>query len=143
MTTKAQYVIVALVLSQLIVFGCSKPPRGGPRVKTHPATGIVNVDGSPQEAILVECYPEPGGTIQRPLAGHTDAEGKFVISTYESGDGLPAGEYALTFKWMVSQGLTAVDKFKGAYSDPKKSEYKVTVIEDQPIDLGVIELKTQ
>ncbi len=143
MTTIARFLAVTFLVSQLILLGCSKPPRGGPRVKTHPASGIVHVDGSPQAAVLVECYPEPGGTIQRPLAGHTDEEGKFVISTYESGDGLPVGEYALTFKWMVSQGLTAIDKFKGAYSDPKKSEHKVTVTEGEPIDLGVIELKTK
>ena len=106
------------------------------------ATGIVNVDGNPQPGVLVECHPEPGGEIQRPLSGHTDEEGKFSISTYEAGDGLPQGAYTLTFQWMVAQGLTSIDKFKGTYADPKKSEYKLTVNEGEPNDLGVIELVT-
>ncbi|MFH1922367.1 MAG: hypothetical protein ABIP48_21095 [Planctomycetota bacterium] len=38
---------------------------------------------------------------------------------------------------------TDLDKLKGKYSDPAKSEFKVTVTEGQPTDMGRFELTTK
>ena len=84
------------------------------------------------------------GTWER--VAFTDEEGKFEISTYESSDGVPAGEYALTFmwgKWNMSGSYGGPDKLNDRYTDPKTSEVKVTVKDGEPTDLGTIELTTK
>jgi hypothetical protein len=76
--------------------------------------------------------------------GMTDANGLFTISTYETGDGVPAGQYQLTFVWgqiNLMNSQYSGDKLNGKYSDPAKSEHTLTVTDsDDPHDLGVIEL---
>jgi len=138
---------VAVLLGAILCVGCSqhKPPQGGPRLKTSPVIGIVQVDGATVEGLLVECHPEPGLKIQYAVTTATDAKGKFSPSTYESGDGLPEGTYSLVFMWLEPGmiGKEPVDKLKGAYSDPKKSTHKVTVKAGEKCDLGVIELSAK
>ena len=77
----------------------------------------------------------------------TDVEGKFAISTYQSGDGLPEGEYALTFMWgqlnLISKSYGGPDKLNGRYLNAQTSEHRVTVEAGDPIDLGRIELSTR
>ena len=72
----------------------------------------------------------------------TDADGRFSISMYQKGDGLPEGTYRLTFKW-EEFGIPIKDKLNRAYTDPLKSTYKVTVTAGEPNDLGLIELSTK
>jgi len=133
----------AILIASAIFTGCSEPPRGGPRFTTFPVTGEVDVDGEPAELIEIECHPDGDSSeIKYPISTMTDKNGHFSISTYQSGDGLPAGDYVLSFKW-IEPGLVPKDRFKGAYSDPKKSKIKVTVETGQKNDLGVIELSTK
>lgn len=132
----------AILLLAILVAGCSEGPRGGPRLKTYPVTGTVLVDGVPAAGVTVECHPEPGAQLKHEAARGTDENGKFSIGTYESKDGLPEGTYKLAFIW-PEMGLVAKDKLKGAYADPKKSEFKVTVDTGKPNDLGEINLKTK
>jgi hypothetical protein len=74
----------------------------------------------------------------------TDTEGTFSLSTYETGDGVPAGEYKLTFVWgqiSLLNGQYSGDKFNGKYADAAKSEISLTIASgDETHDLGVIEL---
>ncbi len=44
----------------------------------------------------------------------TGPDGEFSISTYESGDGVPAGDYVLTFMWGQKEA------FSGRYGGPDK-----------------------
>ena len=123
--------------------GCSSPRRDGPRLDTTPVTGVVEVDGEPAESLLVECHPQPGAdTIKHPLTGMTDAEGRFSMSMYQAGDGLPEGTYNLVFVW-EEMGLPPKDKLKGAYADPKKSKHQITVVTGESNDMGLIELSTK
>jgi hypothetical protein len=77
----------------------------------------------------------------------TGDDGQFSISTYEKGDGVPEGEYILTFMWgkrnVITTSYGGPDKLKGKYSDPKKSGHKITVRAGEPTDLGRIDLKTK
>tara|TARA_R110002095_G_scaffold212564_3_gene201979 strand:+ start:7336 stop:7785 length:450 start_codon:yes stop_codon:yes gene_type:complete len=128
--------------------GCSEEQRGGPREETTPITGVVLVDGKPAADLQVKAIPEnpEGVTELLPIAGFTDPEGKFSLSTYESGDGAPEGDYKLIFMWgqrsLMRGGYGAPDKLKKKYLDPKKSEYSVKVVKGTPNDMGTIELKT-
>jgi hypothetical protein len=76
----------------------------------------------------------------------TKEDGTFAVSTFEAGDGAPAGEYVATFAWGEARGLgidTDSDKLSGRYSNPETSEYHVTVKEGEPTDMGRIELTTK
>ena len=68
-------------------------------------------------------------------------------ATYEAGDGIPPGEYAVTFKWQPFNLMTrdyGPDKFKGRYAKAESSEIKVSVSEgDPPKDKGTIDLTTK
>jgi len=126
--------------------GCSKPPRGGPRVPTFPVRGIVTVDGKPAATLRVECSPvSEKASLPNPIAALTKEDGKFDLATYEGGDGVPAGEYRLAFTWgqyELISGQYSGDKLKKKYADPEKSEVKLTV-KDKPVDLGEIKLTSQ
>jgi hypothetical protein len=77
----------------------------------------------------------------------TGQDGGFSISTYESGDGVPAGDYVLTFMWgqkeAFSGGYGGPDKLSNRYTDPKKSPVRFTVEAGKPTDLGRIDLTTK
>ena len=127
-----------------VCVGCGGEPRGGPRVDTFPVSGTVLVNGSPAAGLLVAIYPQGQSEINHQLVCTTDDQGKFSVGTYEAADGLPKGEYKLTFEWMEGAMLgPKKDKLKGKYSDPEKSEFSVTVTEGEENDLGEIQLKAK
>jgi hypothetical protein len=120
------------------------------RKETHPVTGAVTVNGKvPDSPIQVECHPLEGFDTEHPSisACETDSAGKFTISTYESGDGVPAGEYVLTFKWqefnLLSREYSGPDKLKDRYSDPLNAQIKLSVEAGKPKDMGTIDLKVE
>jgi hypothetical protein len=134
----------------LIVTGCSGEEEPY-RKPTSVVTGQVFVDGEPvpvESPLKVECHPVDGIDTEHPTfsSSLTGEDGKFSISTYESGDGVPPGEYVLTFMWgkmnLMSPSYGGPDKLKGKYTDPAKSEHVLTVVEGLPTDLGRIDLTT-
>jgi hypothetical protein len=119
------------------------------RKETFPVNGQVVVDGVPPSSpVSIVCHDVKGMDQQHPSVSQTmtGAEGRFEVSTYETGDGVPAGDYALTFEWgqinLVSMQYGGPDKLGGRYSDPTKSEFRFKVT-DGPVDLGRLELKTK
>lgn len=142
---------LSLVVLLLCTAACSRtdPPH---RKATCPVVGQVTVDGAPPDGPLqVTCHNLNGLDAEHPTisASVTGEGGRFELSTYESGDGVPAGEYALTFEFrqlnLVNMSYGGPDKLQGRYGDPQKSEVKFTVSEtdNTPIDLGTIALTTQ
>lgn len=140
MLSAARY---GLVLVPLLLAGCSDAPRGERNFEISPASGVVHVDGEPTPRVKIKCYPEGDSSLKYPLTTATDETGRFSFSTYESGDGIPAGTYTLTFEWQKEVSLVAVDAFNGAYADPTTSEHKITIVNGQENDLGTIELSSQ
>ena len=138
-------IVPVLVLTTLL--GCDRGPHGPPRVTTVPVTGQVNVDGKPQAMIGVRAKPLSGETATSTTPNaFTDQDGRFSLTTYESGDGVPVGDYKLTFQWGQINMLTGRfggDKFNGKYIDAANSAYEVNATEtDANIDVGIIELNT-
>ena len=142
--------LLAVSLSGFIA-GCSgeEPPF---RKETAGLTGQVFVDGEPVPVtapLMVECHNVAGFDQEHPTVSSalTREDGKFEISTYESGDGVPPGEYVLTFMWgkmnLIAGSYGGPDQLKGKYSDPETSTFKVTVKSGEPADLGRIELVTK
>lgn len=122
------------------------------RKQTYRVFGVVTVDGVPPDTPLqISCHDMKGIDAQHPTvsASLTGEGGKFEISTYESGDGVPAGEYVLTFEWkqlnLVTMNFGGPDRLNKRYNDPAKSEVRFKVEEGAkgPIDLGTIALTTK
>jgi len=131
----------------ILLAGCGKDP-GITRVKTVPVTGQVKVDGEPQALLAVRAKPVSGDTPTGTTpSAFTSEDGRFTLTTYETGDGIPPGAYKLTFqlgKVNMMTGKYGGDLFNGKYSDPATSEVSVTVTEtSEPIDVGIIELNTK
>ena len=130
----------------LVAVGCTEPSNRKP---TYPVSGQVVVDGQPAENLAVRAHQIEGFDAENPTyaSAFTDAEGRFVLSTYEAGDGIPEGKYSLTFMWgkinPLSMAYGGPDRLKGRYTDPQKSEVVIDVGPDSEIDLGRIELTTR
>ncbi len=110
------------------------------------------MDGVPvpvKNPLKVECHNVAGMDQEHPTISSalTGEDGKFEISTYQSGDGLPPGDYVLTFMWgkmnLIAGSYGGPDQLEKKYLDPEKSEFKVTVKEGEPVDLGEIKLVTK
>jgi hypothetical protein len=117
--------------------GCAKD-RHEP---TFPVQGQVLVKGKPAAGAVVLLVPlarldDPEALKPR---GITDGEGKFRLTTYERGDGAPAGEYAVTVRW-PKRTKSALDEddgrarlgpppdvLGGRYSNPKRSSLTLTI----------------
>lgn len=137
------------VLLSLVMFaGCGRSELTDPNeLPTFPVTGKVMVDGKPVAMIRVVAHDaaEPPRPFNEPK-GFTKDDGSFSLTTFRDGDGVPAGEYNLTFQYgtmaMVMGRQYQGDKFKGKYMKAAESKFKLTVTEGQPTDLGTIELTT-
>ncbi len=137
--------MVAGLVAAWTIAGCSKKKE---EVVMTPVKGVVIIDGQPRDMVAVRCHPtaENAKTIASIGQAFTNKKGEFTISSISTGDGLPAGEYVLTFEWGQMNYLTnqygGPDKLNGRYKDPKQSKVKFTVVENKPVDLGRIELTT-
>jgi hypothetical protein len=144
---RRSFPFVLLGFLALAVCSCSGKKDYGK--ETYPVKGVVYVDGKPAERLSVTLHDVKGADPNVPATPRavTTADGSFAVSTFEAGDGAPAGEYTVTFEWGELRGLsidTSKDKLRGRYSDPAKSEFKVTVAEsDEPVDMGRIELTSR
>lgn len=138
---------ILLGLLALTIAGCAEADNRKP---TYPVKGRITVDGKPPgSALQVECHPVAGIDTRNPTVSRTETDelGNFQISTYAAGDGVPAGDYVLTVTWLtfnlMSRDYSGPDKLNDRYSDPEKSEIKVTVMPGEPTDLGEIKLTTK
>lgn len=139
--------ISKVVLLCLLTMGCSGGERRPPNEKpVLPVSGIVHVDGAPLAGIEIVFHAKTQDANNATLSvATTDAEGRFRAWTYQKDDGIPPGEYTLSFKDQ-SQAKPHLrdnpDLFKDKYSNKDASEFKVTVpATGEPIDMGTIELK--
>jgi hypothetical protein len=138
---------VALALSVLMAAGCKED--NGSRKETFPVTGVVLVDGQPASQVQVTLHDVKGMDAAQPTltSGFTNDDGTFSLTTYEFGDGVPAGEYKVTFLWgqlnMVSMQYGGPDKLNDRYNNPDKTPFQVKVEKGKPADMGKIELTTK
>lgn len=140
---------LTLLTFSLSLTGCNHEEKPY-RKPTAVVRGQVVVDGVPPDSpIKIICHPqgEPDTTHPSISNGMTGENGLFELSTYEQGDGIPPGDYVLTFQWgkvnLVSMSYGGPDRLKGKYANPEKSPFKVTVTGDDPVDLGTLELTTK
>lgn len=138
--------ISQVVLLCLLSMGCVGGERKPPNLKpVLPVSGLVHVDGAPKAGINIVFHAKTQDPKNATLSmASTDAEGRFKAWTYQPDDGIPPGDYTLTFNDQSEAKPHLRDNpdlLNGKYSDPVKSEFKVTVPESgAPVDMGTIEL---
>ena len=127
------------------------PACGSDRLPTYPANGRVLCDGRPAvnaEVVLHPVAPSEGARVVRPH-GRVDREGRFGLTTFQRGDGAPAGTYRVTLRWPQPRpGASPLDpdpenarggpdQLHGRYRDPDTSGLTLA-IEPRPNKLAPI-----
>jgi hypothetical protein len=127
----ARLVALGWLLGVLAVTaGCSSEER----VKVYPVRGqLVTTDGKPAVGATVSFHPA-GDSSTYPFVPHgkVSRDGAFVLTSYEAGDGAPAGEYAVTVVWRTENpegDPGGPDRLKGRYANPARPLTRVTVRE--------------
>lgn len=145
MSVRCLLPLILAVAAQCLAMGCSStltPP------KTVPVQGSVTHNGRPVAGVRVKFHPQfdIGRTEFIPY-GETGPDGTFGLNTGRAGNGAPKGEYLVTLEipYIDSDphdGLEAeFDRLKGAYSDPDKSEWTVTLDDGENV-LDPFEIKS-
>ncbi len=140
-------VAVAAIATALTSVSCDR--RGADRKPTYPLTGQVYVDGKPAAGVSVFCRDARGMDAERPTLSSTisDEDGLFRLSTYETADGVPNGEYFLTFEWRDYSAFTGAyegaDKLRGRYASRSNSPLGSVLVDGTGQDLGHIGLSTE
>ncbi|QEG01944.1 hypothetical protein Mal15_60250 [Stieleria maiorica] len=122
-----------LVLPGLVLLpGCADEAW---QADTYPAHGTITVNGEPPEGAVVELVAsgrsQPDVRNSRPWA-LVEADGTFALSTYEIGDGAPAGEYDVLIRWPPDASKPSfADRLSGAYSTAEKSPWTFTVKQEE------------
>ena len=112
------YLIV--FVSLLCVVGC-----GDGRPTRVPVSGQVTIDGKPLTEGTIQFYPVAGGRQSGTSIGE---DGRFVLTTFEQGDGIPVGDYSVAImankiisntqvKWLVPK----------RYADKKTANISATI----------------
>jgi hypothetical protein len=104
-----------------------------------PVSGLVRLNGQPTEKLSVTFYPASG----RAANGVTGRDGRFVLTTYKSGDGALLGTHIVTIATMLDPPValpTDLAKAKQAgqpvppvpakYSDIRTTDLKRDVVGD-------------
>jgi hypothetical protein len=123
------FVAVSFIGSSALV-GCSS----GDGIERHHLSGVVTVDGNPADRMIVQ-LTQQGASVddrERYVSSHSNADGEFAFGDFADGTpsrfpALPAGEYAVTFSWLSSDGLDAIDRLNGKFADANSTRYRVTV----------------
>ncbi len=97
-------------------------------------TGKVTVNGKPAHRMIVQLtHLDPQtGERERYVSSKTNESGEFVFGNRADGtpsgfQGAVAGKYSVTFSWMSTDDLDAVDQFAGKFTDSARSSFQVTV----------------
>jgi hypothetical protein len=114
------------------------------RRPVYPVSGQRFVRGLPAGNARIELRAANDRELDR-LCPHAivKADGFFEITTFDSADGAPIGNYALTVSWPLAPkrrfDAEGPDRFKGRFSDPRRPVRKVEIIAGDNY-LGRIEL---
>ena len=130
MGLRRQFIFILAVAAGLACTGCGEDWQA----QTYPAHGRITINGEPPAGAVVELRStgeQPDVRNSRPW-GIVQEDGSFTLSTYEKGDGAPAGSYKVVVRWPpdVSQPSLA-DRLNGAYANSEGSQWSVEIAEGE------------
>jgi hypothetical protein len=115
------------------------------RIAVHPVEGKVEVSGEPAAGAFLVFHPTSAQPdLPRPTA-KVERDGSFRLTTFESADGAPAGEYAVTIEWrklvkdVGGEVLAGPNVVPTAYARPDRTPWKAE-ISSGPNDLGTVRI---
>ncbi|PQO44611.1 hypothetical protein [Blastopirellula marina] len=112
----------AFCLTAFLSSGCGGTST---QMDVAPTSGRVEFQGKPVADVYVQLMPtETSGTSDKPgkaAGGATDSDGKFVLSTYESGDGAIPGKHRVTIS-VQNPGAKLPGKLPADYTVEIKPE---------------------
>jgi len=116
-------------LAVMFSVGCSREDYA--EVPVHPLQGSLFIGGQPAYGAYVTFHPASNVGMtkgNRPFA-RVEKDGRFTVTTYNSGDGTPVGSYQVTIIWPEDPEARgpSPDRLKGRYATPDKSELAVKV----------------
>ncbi len=140
-------IFLVLIITSVAVLGCSQREDSFDRKPTVKATGTILSKGEPATGALVTFSRADGPDSEFPGAqGIVDEQGAYELTTYETKDGVIAGEYKISILWPSradwwnsEEEPDSLDKLKGKYS-PNKTDIRRTVQENDE-SIEAIELK--
>ena len=114
-----------------LAVACGCGPADEERPPLHRAQGSLWINNQPAEGAMLVFHrigePSFDARGTRPTAS-VDAEGNFSLTTYQAGDGAPAGEYQVAILWFDEpQSSSPWDKLGGRLANPNRSGIQVTV----------------
>jgi hypothetical protein len=124
--------LLGAAMFTIALAGCAeaKPER----VPVFPTTGKITFQGQPIPGAFVTLHPKTpqGENVPNPRASVTQ-DGSFKVTTYDSGDGAPAGNYVLTVLWYkpIKNGADSVagpNVIPPKYSKPETSDKEVILV---------------
>lgn len=129
-----------LIVPVLLVPGCFGKKW---QATLQPAHGTCLVNGLPATSAIVLLFPKSGNIDVRESKpwGVVDDKGEYRLSTYQSGDGIPIGDYDVTLVWLADRSQPkSADRLRDRYSDPKKPLMSISIQEGENT-LPLIDLK--
>jgi hypothetical protein len=132
--------VLSAVVVAITLIGCSSDDR----VPVQRIELTVMCENAPAEHALLVLQPVDAGSEPTAIkpTGYVAADGLAVLTTYETGDGVPAGDYRVTVEWPGpdpdadpdSDDPEAVasgpDQLAGAYLRPESTPLVLTVRTD-------------
>jgi len=119
------------IIILVILAGCG---RSGPkRTATNPTKGSIRYQGQPIGGAFVALHPKAGASADVPTAtAVVQADGRFAVTTYDSGDGVPEGDYVVTIQWRKAtksggEFVPGPNLLPAKYSRPETSDVVVHV----------------
>ncbi len=131
--------LLSLFVLIISLVGCGDDDRP----ELFPLTGTVAVNGQPAHGAIVTLHSEKSQPLGTPKPfGRADAEGRFQLTTFETSDGVPAGDYRVTVIWPENPQARgpSPDRLSGRYASQESSPLTVAVSEGMT-ELPALELE--
>ena len=123
-------VVVLAGIACTLAAGCSDNGRA----PVYPVRGQVLLNGKPLSEAIVTFHLQDASTTEALPSAHTDAEGRFALTSYEPGDGAPAGAYAISLVCFRAQPIrkgvesSALNVVPSRYANAATSKLTATVV---------------
>jgi hypothetical protein len=136
--------IAPIALGAVAIIGCGK--SGPERAPVLPVEGVVTFEGKSTPGAMIVLHrkgtklddvPAPRAVVGK--------DGAFRFTTYDAGDGVPAGEYVATIAWhkLTGQGSdiqAGPNVLPPRYGNPKTSTWEIRVA-DAPVRMPDVKLR--
>ena len=121
-TGKGVQVVIAVFACGMLI-GCGGGGGAGEQVTVVPVKGTVYLDDQPHGPAAVTLTPVGSGEgEERPtVGGEVQADGSFTLTTYQTGDGAPAGQYTAALGGGQEAGSTDPAEMMAAMGGGEKT----------------------